>query len=126
MAAGNISNFSNIFADSDNAQIRTTLFHNTIEDEIFKATGVGCENQASRAAHRVDCKDSAPMGNYRNIGGLTIKGFEVESFYDSTYLFGSLSYAWITGKHEGAYTNPWGPNVWARDIPPRNGLPHWD
>ena len=38
-----------------------------------------------------------PMSNYRNIGSVTIKGFEVESFYDSTYVFGSLSYAWMTG-----------------------------
>lgn len=48
------------------------------------------------------------MSVYRNIGDLTIKGFEVESYYDSTYLFGALSYSWITGKHQGAYTNPWG------------------
>lgn len=74
-----------------------------------------------------------PLSNYRNLPGLTIKGFEIESFYDSQRLFGSLSYSWMTGKHDGAYSNPWGPNVWARDIPPPKwvamlGLkvPEWD
>ncbi|WP_064119732.1 TonB-dependent receptor [Pseudomonas fluorescens] len=132
--AGNISNFANVFTERDNVQIRTTLFRNKIDDEIFKATGVGCENQAIKGGTIAsDCKGSGPMGNYRNIGGLTIKGFEVESFYDSTYLFGSLSYSWMTGKHEGAYTNPWGPDVWARDIPPQKWIavlavkiPSWD
>ncbi|VVN23002.1 TonB-dependent heme receptor A [Pseudomonas fluorescens] len=132
--AGNISSFSNVFTDHDNVQVRTTLMRNKIEDEIFKATGVGCENQAIKGGSiGSDCKGSGPMGNYRNIGGLTVKGFEVESFYDSTYLFGSLSYSWFTGKHEGAYTNPWGPDVWARDIPPAKWIatlgvkiPNWD
>ena len=132
--AGNISHFSNVFADHDNVQIRTTLFRNKIDDEIFKATGIGCQNQWNKGGSiATDCKGSGPMSNYRNIGGLTIKGFEVESFYDSTYLFGSLSYSWMTGKHEGAYTNPWGPDVWARDIPPPKWIavvgvkiPSWD
>ncbi|APC15542.1 TonB-dependent receptor [Pseudomonas frederiksbergensis] len=134
LRAGNITSFANVFADRDSVQIRTTLFHNKIEDEIFRATGVGCEHQAIKGGTIAsDCKNMGPMGNYRNIGGLTIKGFEVESFYDSTYLFGSLSYSWITGKHEGAYTNPWGPDVWARDIPPAKWIavlgvkiPSWD
>ncbi|POA46219.1 TonB-dependent receptor [Pseudomonas sp. MPR-ANC1] len=132
--AGNISHFSNVFTDNDNVQIRTTLYRNKIDDEIFKATGVGCQNQAIKGGTiDSDCKGSGPMSNYRNIGSLTIKGFEVESFYDSTYLFGSLSYSWMTGKHEGAYTNPWGPNVWARDIQPAKWvavmgvkIPGWD
>ncbi|MFO6383229.1 TonB-dependent receptor, partial [Pseudomonas aeruginosa] len=79
------------------------------------------------------CGDMLPLSNYRNLPGLTIKGFEIESFYDSQRLFGSLSYSWMTGKHDGAYSNPWGPNVWARDIPPPKwvamlGLkvPEWD
>jgi hemoglobin/transferrin/lactoferrin receptor protein len=37
-------------------------------------------------------------------------------------VFGSLSYSWMTGKHDGAYLNPWGPDVWARDIP----SPKWE
>jgi len=39
----------------------------------------------------------------------------------------------MTGKHQGAYTNPWGPDVWARDIPPPKWIavlgvkiPDWD
>lgn len=63
---------------------------------------------------------------------LTVKGFEVESFYDSTYLFGSLSYSWMTGSHEGAYTNPWGPMSGRGTFPPKwvavlgVKIPDWD
>ncbi|QJI27717.1 TonB-dependent hemoglobin/transferrin/lactoferrin family receptor [Pseudomonas sp. ADAK18] len=131
---GNITSFANVIVSGDNLQLRTTLFHNKIEDEIFKATGVGCENQALNGGSISSaCQGMGPMSNYRNIGGLTIKGFEVEGYYDSTYLFGSLSYSYATGKHEGAYTNPWGPDVWARDIPPAKWvvvlgtkIPSWD
>ena len=119
--AGNITTFDHIFSQNDTALIRTTLFRNKLDDEIFKAVGVGCAAQQSAGSLSKDCKGQLPMANYRNIGSLTIKGFEVESFYDSTYMFGSLSYSWMTGTHQGAYTNPWGPNVWARDIP----APKW-
>ncbi|UMZ13461.1 TonB-dependent hemoglobin/transferrin/lactoferrin family receptor [Pseudomonas sp. MPFS] len=133
LRAGTIHNFSKLLTDNDSAQIRTTVFQNKISDEILKATGIGCAEQLSTGKSIAQvCKES-PMSVYRNIGDLTIKGFEVESYYDSTYLFGALSYSWITGKHQGAYTNPWGPNVWARDIPPRKWvatlglkIPQWD
>ena len=117
--AGNITTFDQIFGDNDHALIRTTLFSNKIDDEIFKATGVGCAAQTASGGMTQDCGPNMP--NYRNIGSVTIKGFEIESFYEATYLFGSLSYAWMTGKHQGAYTNPWGPDVWARDVP----APKW-
>ncbi|MFC6300260.1 TonB-dependent receptor [Pseudomonas spelaei] len=134
ITVGNITNFANVVANGDNLQLRTTLFHNRIEDEIFKATGVGCENQTLVGGTiNESCKGMPAMSNYRNIGGMTIKGFEVESYYDSTYLFGSLSYSWATGKRDNAYTNPWGPSVWARDIPPAKWvvvlgtkIPSWD
>ncbi|MDT9121507.1 hypothetical protein RSW84_29085, partial [Escherichia coli] len=29
-----------------------------------------------------------------------------------------MSYSWMSGEHDGAYTNPWGPDVWARGIQP--------
>jgi len=39
----------------------------------------------------------------------------------------------VEGKHDGAYSNPWGPNVWARDVPPAKWVatlgvkfPDWD
>ena len=131
--AGNITTFNGLFGENDTALIRTTLFRNKIDNEIFKATGVGCAAQQDASSMTEDCGDMMPMSVYRNIGSLTIKGFEVESFYDSTYTFGSLSYSWMTGKHQGAYTNPWGPDVWARDIPPPKWIavlgvkiPDWD
>ncbi len=115
---GSISNFSKLLTDNDNLLVRTTLYHNRIEDEIFKATGVGCENQALNGGTISSACPPGALSNYRNIGGMTIKGFEVESFYDSDHVFGQLSYSYTTGKRDNAYTNPWGPAVWARDIPP--------
>lgn len=121
LRAGNITTLSNVFTDQDNVLIRTTLFRNKIDDEIFKATGIGCPEQLVNGQSIAKACGGGLMSNYRNINSVTIKGFEVESFYDSTYLFGSASYSWISGRHEGAYTNPWGPDVWAKDIP----APKW-
>ncbi|WP_420832729.1 TonB-dependent hemoglobin/transferrin/lactoferrin family receptor [Pseudomonas wadenswilerensis] len=121
LRAGNVTDFANVFTADDSMQIRTTLFRNEIKDEIFKATGIGCEAQLAKGESISDACGKGLMSNYRNLKGVTIKGFEVESFYDSTYLFGSVSYSWMTGRHEGAYTNPWGPDVWAKDIP----APKW-
>nr|WP_314525726.1 TonB-dependent hemoglobin/transferrin/lactoferrin family receptor [uncultured Pseudomonas sp.] len=137
ITAGNVTNFSGVFTREDNLQLRTTLFHNRIEDEIFKATGIGCERQNSvpGSIDTVCGGDMAAKSNYRNVGGMTIKGFEIEGYYDSTYLFGSLSYSWATGKRDNPYTNPWatGTHVWARDIPPAKWvvvlgtkIPSWD
>ncbi|MHC6224267.1 TonB-dependent receptor [Pseudomonas sp. X10] len=118
---GNITDFSDVFTAQDSVQIRTTLFRNHIKDEIFKATGIGCAEQLQTGGTIANTCGDGLMSNYRNIGDVVIKGFEVESFYDSTYLFGSASFSWISGRHEGAYTNPWGPDVWAKDIP----APKW-
>ena len=115
---GSISNFSQLLTENDDLMIRTTFLRNRIEDEIFKATGVGCENQTIVGGTISTSCPPGPMSNYRNVGGMTIKGFEVESFYDSSYLFGQLSYSYLTGKRDNPYTNPWGSSVWARDIPP--------
>lgn len=118
---GSISDFSNVFVQGDSAQVRTTLFRNKITDEIFKATGVGCQEQLVTGGSIANTCGGGLMGNYRNIGDVEYKGFEIETFYDSTYLFGAVSYAWMEGRHEGAYTNPWGPDVWAKDVP----APKW-
>ncbi|NMX65434.1 TonB-dependent receptor [Pseudomonas sp. WS 5079] len=136
ITVGNVTSFANVMASGDSLQLRTTLFHNKIEDEIFKATGIGCKEQNSQVGSIADvCTDMASKANYRNIGSMTIKGFELEGYYDSTYLFGSLSYSWATGKRENPYTNPWASDihVWARDIPPAKWvavlgtkIPAWD
>jgi hemoglobin/transferrin/lactoferrin receptor protein len=133
ITVGSVVSFDNVLAQDDNLQVRTTVFHNKVEDEIFKATGVGCQNQAINGGTISSACPAGAMPNYRNIGGLTIKGFELESFYNSTYLFGSVSFAYAKGEHQGAYTNPWGPDVPARDIPPTKWvlvlgthIPAWD
>ncbi|MDF0731111.1 TonB-dependent hemoglobin/transferrin/lactoferrin family receptor [Pseudomonas entomophila] len=121
LRVGSVFDFDNVLLHDDSAQVRTTLFRNHIEDEIFKATGIGCPQQLVTGGTIANTCGNGLMSNYRNIGDVVIKGFEIESFYDSTYLFGSASFSWITGRHQGAYTNPWGPDVWAKDIP----APKW-
>ncbi|WP_193453038.1 TonB-dependent receptor [Pseudomonas nitroreducens] len=131
---GSLVNLPDLFINGDNLQVRTTLFQNKIKDEIFRTRSVGCEQQAiDNGTISGSCGDYLPLSNYRNLPGVTYKGFEIESFYDSPWLFGGLSYSWVTGKHDGAYSNPWGPNVWARDVPPAKWvatlgtkIPAWD
>jgi hemoglobin/transferrin/lactoferrin receptor protein len=95
---GSISNFANVFTQGDSAQIRTTVFQNKITNEIFKATGIGCPQQLVTGGSIADTCGKGLMGNYRNIGDANYKGFEIESFYDATYMFGALSYAWMEGR----------------------------
>lgn len=133
LRVGNVTDFSGLFSSDDNLQVRTTLFHNKVKDEIFKNLGVECQAQNVVGGSIAKTCGNYLIGNYRNLDGVTYKGFEVESFYDSTYLFGTLSYTWMTGKHEGAYTNPWARDVWAQDVQApkwvaRLGvkIPEWD
>ncbi len=117
--AGSVVSLPDLIVRGDNAQVRVTLFHNKIKDEIFKFRSIACQAQAENGGSIADqCADLLPLPNYRNLPGVTIKGAELESFYDSRRVFASLSYSWMEGRHRGAYTNPWGPNVWARDIQP--------
>lgn len=121
--AGAVLSLVDVLQASDRLQWRTTLFHNRYKDEIFKSIGVFCEQQSVSNGSSSACTDlPANVPVYRNLDGFTIKGFEFETYYDSDNLFGSLSYSWMTGRHRGAYNNPWGPNVWVRDIP----SPKWE
>nr|WP_294978641.1 TonB-dependent receptor [uncultured Pseudomonas sp.] len=131
---GSVVNLPDLFINGDNLQVRTTLFQNKVKDEIFRTRSVACaEQSASNGTVSGSCRQYMPLGNYRNLPGVTYQGFEIESFYDSPWLFGGLSYSWVSGKHDGAYSNPWGPNVWARDVPPAkwvatlgSKIPAWD
>ncbi|KAF1068761.1 MAG: TonB-dependent heme receptor A [Pseudomonas citronellolis] len=131
---GNIVNLPDLIVNGDNLQVRTTLFQNKIKDEIFRTRSVACEQQSiDDGTISGSCGADLPLPNYRNLTGVTYRGFEIESFYDSERVFAGLSYSWTEGKHKGAYSNPWGPNVWARDVPPAKWvatlglkLPEWD
>ncbi|WP_232832536.1 TonB-dependent hemoglobin/transferrin/lactoferrin family receptor [Photorhabdus sp. CRCIA-P01] len=105
---GAILNFSNLLADQDSLQIRTTLFRNRGKDEIFVRRGVVCKSP--------DC--GKPLSNYRNLPGYTIQGLEIETFYDSDYLFGKLSYSTIRGQRDASPRDPWGKKTWIAEIPP--------
>ncbi|MCY1354732.1 TonB-dependent heme receptor A [compost metagenome] len=134
LRGGSVVNLPDLLSAGDNLQVRTTLFHNRIKDEIFRTRSVGCKQQSiDDGSISGSCPEYLPLPNYRNLPGVTYKGFEIESFYDSDRVFGALSYSWVSGKHDGAYSNPWGPDVWARDVPPAKWvatlglkIPAWD
>lgn len=108
---GTVLDFGSVFTADDKLQVRTTLFHNRGKDEIFKRRGVMCEPGT-------EC--GLPVSNNRNLTGYTIKGFEVESFYDSRYVFASLSYAQIAGQRDNSPRDPWFESkTWMTDIAPR-------
>ncbi len=119
---GAILNFNNLLADQDSLQIRTTLFRNRGKDEIFVRRGVVCKSP--------DC--GKPLSNYRNLPGYTIQGLEIETFYDSNYLFGKFSYSTIRGQRDASPRDPWGNKTWIAEIPPTSAramlgvkIPQW-
>ncbi len=114
---GSIFNFDKLLVDSDNLQIRTTLFRNRGKDEIFKRTGIYCVEKLSSSA---DCP--GVLTNNRNLPGYTIQGLEIESFYDSSRVFGSLSISYIRGQRDASMRNPWGQKTWIAEIPPRKAV----
>ncbi len=105
---GAVLDFNDLLLDKDSLQIRTTLFRNRGKNEIFYRRGVLCEEGSC----------GQPLSNYRNLPGYTIEGFEVESFYDSESVFGSLSLSSIRGKRDGSPRDPWGNETWIAEIPP--------
>lgn len=108
---GAVFNFKSIVSADDSLQVRTTLFQNQGKDEIFKRRGQYCEPNTT-------CPK--PMGNNRNLTDYKIKGFEIESFYDSQYVFASLAYSQLSGKRDNSPRDPWFESkTWLTDIPPR-------
>lgn len=112
---GAILNWDNVLMDQDSVQVRTTLFRNRGKNEIFYRRGILCEAQTVSGSSS-SC--AQPLSNYRNLPGYTIEGIEIESFYDSAWWFGSLSYSSIRGERDASPRNPWGNKTWIAEIPP--------
>lgn len=112
---GAIVNWDNVLMDQDSVQVRTTLFRNRGKNEIFYRRGILCEAQTVSGSSS-SC--TQPLSNYRNLPGYTIEGIEIESFYDSPWWFGSLSYSSIRGERDASPRNPWGNKTWIAEIPP--------
>ncbi|MBA0167390.1 TonB-dependent receptor [Pectobacterium sp. CFBP8739] len=112
---GAILDFNKLMLEDDSLQIRTTLFRNRGKNEIFKRVGVYCE-ASSQTGTNSSC--TGPLSVYRNLPGYTIEGVEIESFYDSRWLFGSLSFSSIRGERDASLRNPWGNKTWIAEIPP--------
>lgn len=117
---GAILNFTNLLIDNDYLQFRTTAFNNHGQDEIFKTRGV--------------VHDTKPISNYRNLPGYDIYGLDLEAYYESKYLFGSIAYSYIKGKREASPRDPnFASKTWIAEIPPRKAiitlgtnLPKWN
>ncbi|WP_446469648.1 TonB-dependent hemoglobin/transferrin/lactoferrin family receptor [Xenorhabdus stockiae] len=113
---GAIFDYDNLISKNDNLQIRTTLFRNRGKDEIFKRRGIYCE-EYKKDGLRDSC--GKPLANHRNLPGYTIEGLEIETFYNSKFLFGKLSYSTMRGQRDTSPRDPWiGHKTWWDQIPP--------
>ncbi|HHF6233701.1 TPA: TonB-dependent hemoglobin/transferrin/lactoferrin family receptor [Haemophilus influenzae] len=113
---GGIVTLNNLFQEDDAFQFRATYFYHRGKNEIFKTRGVNCVGNAANTKHVCP----KPIGNYRNLPGYVIQGAELEAYYQSTYLFGELTYSYVKGKRDTSPRNPWGKtSTWIAEIPPR-------
>ncbi|WP_118859322.1 TonB-dependent hemoglobin/transferrin/lactoferrin family receptor [Haemophilus haemolyticus] len=114
---GGIVTLNNLFQEDDAFQFRATYFYHRGKNEIFKTRGVNCVGNAADTNNNVCPKI---IGNYRNLPGYVIQGAELEAYYQSTYLFGELTYSYVKGKRDTSPRNPWGKtSTWIAEIPPR-------
>ncbi len=126
---GNVMDFDNLLSSDDHLQVRSTFFYNRGKDEIFRNQGTRCAEQAQNSS--ANCGEH--FNNYRNVGNYTIKGFELESFYNSTYVFAGLSLSTMKGMRDHSPLDPWYPSkTWYVSIPPRKAtatlgfnVPQW-
>lgn len=115
---GGIITLNHLFQENDAFQFRTTYFYHRGKNEIFKTRGVNCVGSAADTNNDVCPKKI--IGNYRNLPGYVIQGAELEAYYQSTYLFGELTYSYVKGKRDTSPRNPWGKtSTWIAEIPPR-------
>ncbi|OTA20996.1 hemin receptor [Xenorhabdus beddingii] len=127
---GAILDFDHLMLEDDSLQIRTTLFRNRGKDEIFKRRGIYCEAQI-KSGSPSSC--GKPLANNRNLPGYTIEGLEIETFYDSSTLFGKLSFSTMRGQRDASPRDPWiGRKTWLAEIPPTSAhamlgfkIPQW-
>lgn len=114
---GGIITLNHLFQENDAFQFRTTYFYNRGKNEIFKTRGVNCVGNAADTNNKVCPKI---IENYRNLPGYVIQGAELEAYYQSTYLFGEITYSYVKGKRDTSPRNPWGKtSTWIAEIPPR-------
>ncbi|OAM40066.1 TonB-dependent receptor [Eikenella sp. NML120348] len=114
---GGVLRWQNLLREQDSLQLRTTLFHSRGKDEIFKNRGIFCREQLPNRPSSVCAK---PIANYRNLPGYTIRGGEIEAYYESDHWFAGLTYSFMRGKRQGSPRNPWhDQDTWLADIPPR-------
>ncbi|WP_322911573.1 TonB-dependent hemoglobin/transferrin/lactoferrin family receptor [Pasteurella multocida] len=114
---GGIITLNHLFQENDAFQFRTTYFYNRGKNEIFKTRGVNCVENALDVDNSVCPKI---ISNYRNLPGYVIQGAELEAYYQSSYLFGGLTYSYVKGKRDTSPRNPWSKtSTWIAETPPR-------
>ncbi|AKO44975.1 TonB-dependent hemoglobin/transferrin/lactoferrin family receptor [[Haemophilus] ducreyi] len=120
LRVGKQIHFDHILSNNDQLSFNSTFFYYKGKDEIFKTRGIRCFESAQGAKNDVCSKK---IGNYRNLPGYQIKGFELEANYDSTYWFTNLSYSHTIGKRLASPRNPWlASTSWIAEIPPRKAV----
>ncbi|OCG00813.1 TonB-dependent hemoglobin/transferrin/lactoferrin family receptor [Gilliamella sp. wkB112] len=100
--AGNILDFKNLLFDADKLQVRSTFFRQQVKNEIFITRGY--DNSICGPGKY------CPLGlsNYHNVPGkMVIKGFELESYYDSKYWFASGTYSIQKGTRDHVPQSLW-------------------
>lgn len=113
---GNILDFNHLLLENDKLQVRTTFFRQQVKDEIF----ITKEFNGSICGPGKACPVGQP--NYHNNPGkLVIKGFELETFYDSKYWFASATYSIQKGERDTTPHAPWmGNKTYVAAIAPRS------
>ena len=120
---GGVLSLRNLAAKGDSLQLRGTLFDMKGRNEIFKSRGIFCQQQlggGSKTQSSSVCDQ--PLSNYRNLPGYTMRGGEIEAYYEATRWFAGLSYSFMRGKRMASPRNPWhDADTWMSEIPPRKG-----
>lgn len=116
---GAIMDFKNLLTADDALQLRAMYYQLKGRDEIFKLRGIGCYEQKLHGGS-ISANCPAPVANNRNLPAYTIRGYEIEAYYDAPRWFASLSYSATSGYRQGSPRDPWHPGTtWLTDVAPR-------
>ncbi|WP_196223297.1 TonB-dependent receptor [Roseibium sp. RKSG952] len=108
---GAVATFDDLIVPGDRLKTRASYFHNTVYDNIYVMFG-GPNND-----YWEDIYGYTP--SYHNLRGYYTNGIELEAYYDSAYVFASMAYSVMGGKHVGTLRDMYGvENQAVSDISP--------
>ncbi|WP_461535813.1 TonB-dependent hemoglobin/transferrin/lactoferrin family receptor [Spongorhabdus nitratireducens] len=109
--AGVIRSFSNLYQESDNLQIRASLFYTRVDDAISRRLGMYYKKDENG-------RSVPSQSPYTNIREQYVRGIEAEIFYDSDSVFGQVNLTMMDSKMSGTPRDPHGPDVPVNEVPP--------